>query len=189
MGIALTLGDITAVSADAVVNAANSRLLPGGGVCGAIHRAGGPRIAEECADHVARSGAVPTGSAAVTGAGALDARHVIHTVGPIWSGSGGEAGLLASAYRSAMRAADGLGLRSIAFPSISTGIFGYPVGEAAPVAIRAVREELACATHVREVVFVLFDPATFDAYARVLESEGGMPADTEPAQAPPKDEA
>src|SRR6476646_10176749 len=131
----LVEGDITRQPADAIVNAANEGLLGGGGVDGAIHRVGGPSIMEECA----RIGGCPTGSAVVTGAGKLPARHVIHTVGPIWQGGRkGEADLLAKAYASSLMKASELGLRSIVFPSLSTGAYGYPLTEAARVAMRTV---------------------------------------------------
>ncbi|MDH4139104.1 MAG: O-acetyl-ADP-ribose deacetylase [Coriobacteriia bacterium] len=169
--IALERGDLTRVDADAIVNAANSQLARGGGVCGAIHAAGGPSIAEECRAWVAEHGAVPTGGAAITTGGRLPARFVVHAVGPVWhGGSSREPDLLANAYRSSIEIADGQGLCSIAFPSISTGIFGYPVSLAAPVALEAARGALAAAQNVREVRFVLFDQATHDAYEAALES-------------------
>lgn len=165
--ITLLTGDIAQQDADAIVNAANSQLAPGGGVCGAIHRAGGPAIWEECQAIVERRGPIGTGWAVATTAGRMKARHVIHTVGPVWQGgAGGEPELLASCYRESVRVADELGLKSIAFPSISTGIFGYPVEHAAPVALSAVAEALEAAKNVRDVRFVLFDPATFQAYCR-----------------------
>jgi O-acetyl-ADP-ribose deacetylase (regulator of RNase III) len=168
-GILLERGDITTVAVDAIVNAANGQLAPGGGVSGAIHSAGGPSIAAEGQAWVREHGPVATGDAAVTGAGRLPARHVIHAVGPIWHGGGsGEAEALASAYRRAIELADALGSETIAFPSISTGIFGYPLEQAAPVALRAVRDALARAAHVREVRFVLYDAATYAAYQAAL---------------------
>ena len=173
--ITLTLGDITRVDADAIVNAANSRLAVGGGVCGAIHRAGGPEIAAECRAYVAEHGSVPAGGAALTTGGSLPARYVVHAVGPVWhGGTSGESQTLASAYRRSIEVADAHGdIEAIAFPSISTGIFGYPLDKAAPTAVRAVRDALADATHVREATFVLFDQATYAAYERALhELEG-----------------
>jgi len=135
--ISFAVGDLTAQEVDAIVNAANERLAPGGGVCGAIRRAGGDEIFEECA----RIGGCATGEAVATGAGRLAARHVVHAVGPVWQGgSHGEAELLASAYRRALEVAHGLGCRTIAFPALSTGIYGYPPELAAPVAVGAVRE-------------------------------------------------
>ena len=170
MPIALLRGDITRVSADAIVNAANSQLAPGGGVCGAIHAAGGPQIAAESTEWVRVHGPVPTGSAAITGAGRLPARFVIHAVGPIWSGGNAEeAPTLASTYRRSIELADANGLETIAFPSISTGIFGYPVERAAPVALAAAHEALSKARSLRKVMFVLFDELTFHAYERALK--------------------
>ncbi len=163
--IELAQGDISRETIDAIVNAANSELLPGGGVCGAIHRAGGPKIAEECGALRRERGPVRTGSAVATGAGKLAARHVIHAVGPIWEGgSQGESASLASCYRESLRVADGLQLKSIAFPAISTGIFGYPVPEAAAIALKTVAELLPKLKHVETVRFVLFDQSIFDAF-------------------------
>jgi O-acetyl-ADP-ribose deacetylase len=165
--ITLLTGDITLQDTDAIVNAANEQLAPGGGVCGAIHRAGGPAIWEECERIVQQRGPLPTGQAVATTGGKMKARYVIHTVGPVWhGGKSGEPDKLASCYRESIRAADELRLKSIAFPSISTGIFGYPVELAAPVALEAVAEALQAAQHVTEVRFVLFDQATFDVYTR-----------------------
>jgi len=170
MPIRIVLGDITRIDADAIVNAANSRLAPGGGVSGAIHSAGGPEIARECATYVREHGPVPTGGAALTTAGRLPARHVIHAVGPIWGGGrSGEPETLASAYRRSIEIADANGLETIAFPSISTGIYGYPLDLAAPVAVHAVQEALASAHHLREATFVLFDQPTYDAYERAVD--------------------
>jgi O-acetyl-ADP-ribose deacetylase (regulator of RNase III) len=135
--ITFVVGDLTQQPVDAIVNAANESLAPGGGVCGAIFRAGGREIFDEAA----RYGSCSTGDARATGAGKLPARHVIHAVGPVWRGGGaGEAELLASAYRRSLEVADELGCRSIAFPALSTGIYGYPPVQAAPVAVGAVRE-------------------------------------------------
>jgi len=135
--ITFVVGDLTAQHVDAIVNAANEALAPGGGVCGAIRRAGGDEIFDECA----RLGGCATGDAKATGAGRLPARYVIHAVGPVWhGGSSGEAGLLASAHRRSLEVAEELGCRTVAFPALSTGIYGYPVELAAPVAVGAVRE-------------------------------------------------
>jgi O-acetyl-ADP-ribose deacetylase (regulator of RNase III) len=165
--IALLTGDITQQDADAIVNAANEQLAPGGGVCGAIHRAGGPAIWEECQAIIAQRGPLPTGQAVATTAGKMKARYVIHTVGPVWHGGrSGEPGKLASCYRESIRVADELTLRSIAFPSISTGIFGYPVEQAALVALQAVADALQSSKHLIEARFVLFDQVTFDAYSQ-----------------------
>jgi O-acetyl-ADP-ribose deacetylase (regulator of RNase III) len=176
-GAALSImqGDITQQTTDAIVNAANSGLMGGGGVDDAIHRAGGPAILEECKQIVARQGRLPTGKAVMTTGGNLAARHVIHTVGPVWHGGDkGEAELLSSAYRESLKLAAENELTSVSFPSISTGVYGYPVEQAAGVALRAVitflREKK---TSVREVVFVLFDPRTYEAYAAALEQVSG----------------
>lgn len=164
--ITLLTGDITLQGTDAIVNAANEQLAPGGGVCGAIHRAGGPAIWEECERIVQKRGPLPTGQAVATTAGKMKARYVIHTVGPVWHGGrSGEAELLASCYRESIRVAGELKLKSVAFPSISTGIFGYPVELAAPVALAAVAEAVQASPHVTEVRFVLFDQTTFDVYS------------------------
>jgi O-acetyl-ADP-ribose deacetylase (regulator of RNase III) len=170
--IELVRGDITKESTDAIVNAANSSLLGGGGVDGAIHRAGGPAILEECKAIRERSGECPTGQAVITGGGRLQARFVIHTVGPVWHGGGhGEADLLASCYRSSLRLAAEKGLRSVAFPSVSTGVYGYPVGRAAVVATATVARFLAERDDApEEVRFVLFDEGTFEAYRAALEA-------------------
>ncbi len=168
--IELAQGDISRETSDAIVNAANSELLPGGGVCGAIHRAGGPKIAEECGALRRERGPVRTGGAVATGAGKLPARHVIHAVGPVWDeGRHGEAASLASCYRESLHVADGLQLKSVSFPAISTGIFGYPVPEAATIALKTVAELLPRLKHVETVRFVLFEPSTFDAFAAAAE--------------------
>jgi O-acetyl-ADP-ribose deacetylase (regulator of RNase III)/predicted kinase len=167
----LVLGDITEQRVDAIVNAANSRLVGGGGVDGAIRRAGGPAIEEECARIRAQQGGCPTGSAVITGAGRLPARFVIHAVGPVWHGGDhGEAEQLASAYRSSLALAAQHGVRTIAFPSISTGIYGYPIAQAARVALRTVLRELASGSF-EEIRFVLFSAGDFAAYAEALQQE------------------
>jgi O-acetyl-ADP-ribose deacetylase len=159
--IELVLGDITEQEVDAIVNAANPSLLGGGGVDGAIHRAGGPSILEECR---ALGGCAP-GDVKPTSAGELPAKHVFHAVGPIWRGGGErEAELLASCHRRAIELADELGCRSVAFPAISTGAYGYPVGLAAPVAIAATQSALADHPSVHQVRFVFRDEATLAAY-------------------------
>jgi len=169
----LTRGDITRETTDAIVNAANSSLLGGGGVDGAIHRAGGPAILEECRrlrESQWRAG-LPAGEAVMTGAGKLPARHVIHTVGPIWHGGGrGEPDTLALCYRNCIALAEASRLASLAFPSISTGAFGYPVAEAARVALSALRDSLLEARNVRLVRFVLFSDDDLRTYARALET-------------------
>ena len=168
--LAIVQGDITRQATDAIVNAANSSLMGGGGVDGAIHRAGGPAILEECRQIVSRQGRLPTGKAVITTGGNLKARFVIHTVGPIWHGGNRrEPELLASAYQESLKVAAEHNLSSISFPSISTGAYGYPVAEAARVAIKTVASFLKeRGTSIREVVFVLFDSATFESYASVL---------------------
>lgn len=164
-------GDITAQDTDAIVNAANSSLLGGRGVDGAIHRAGGPAILEECRQvRAARwPKGLPPGEAVPTRAGNLDAKYVIHTVGPIWAGGvHGEEATLGSCYRASIRCAEALKLTSIAFPAISTGAFGYPLREATGVAVRTVRGSLIATDHVKLARFVVFDRHAFDAYAREL---------------------
>lgn len=163
-------GDITRQAVDAIVNAANSSLMGGGGVDGAIHRAGGPQILEECRQIRARRGPLPPGQAVITGAGQLPARHVIHTVGPIWQGgTQGEAQALTSCYSSSLALAREHALTSLAFPSISTGAYGYPVEQAAQVAVRAVREALRAPTSVTLVRFVLFSAADLATYQAAAE--------------------
>jgi len=166
----LIQGDITKQDTEAIVNAANSSLMGGGGVDGAIHRAGGPAILEECKQIVARQGRLPTGKAVMTTGGNLKASYVIHTVGPVWHGGNkGEPELLASAYYESLKLAADNNLASVSFPSISTGAYGYPVDRASRVAIRAVdaflRQRI---TSVREVVLVVFDSQTFTAYSLAL---------------------
>jgi O-acetyl-ADP-ribose deacetylase (regulator of RNase III) len=178
--LTLVQGDITHQRVDAIVNAANSRLVGGGGVDGAIRRAGGPAIEEECARIRAAQGGCPTGSAVITGAGRLPARYVIHAVGPVWyGGRQGEAELLASAYRASLELAAAHGVRTIAFPSISTGVYGYPVSLAARVALGTVAEVVQ-GTSIEEVRFVLFSEPDFDAYAAALEEVLG-PMKQEPS--------
>ncbi|MFI2410945.1 O-acetyl-ADP-ribose deacetylase [Streptomyces sp. NPDC018947] len=162
--LTLVKGDITRESADAIVNAANSSLLGGGGVDGAIHRRGGPAILAACrelrAGHHGKG--LPTGRAVATTAGDLDARWVIHTVGPVWSATEDRSGLLASCYRESLRVADELGARTVAFPAVSTGVYRWPVDDAARIAVEAVR---ARPTAVEEVRFVLFDDRAYEAFA------------------------
>ena len=167
-------GDITRQSTDAIVNAANSSLMGGGGVDGAIHRAGGPAILDECKQIVARQGRLPTGKAVMTTGGNLKAKYVIHTVGPIWhGGNSGEPELLASAYHESLKLAADNNLNSIAFPSISTGAYSYPVNQASKVAIDAVITFLSqSTTSLREVVVVLFDAQTLGAYTSALKEIG-----------------
>ena len=160
----LVLGDITRQQVDAIVNAANSSLLGGGGVDGAIHRAGGPAILDQCRSLRATRypGGLPPGDAVATTAGDLPARWVIHTVGPVYSNHDDPSGVLRSCHLRSLKLADELGASVVAFPAISTGIYGYPVWEAAAVAVSAVGE---ADTEVREVRFVLFDQTAYDAFA------------------------
>jgi O-acetyl-ADP-ribose deacetylase (regulator of RNase III) len=163
--IELAHGDITRVEVDAIVNAANSALVGGGGVDGAIHRAGGPSIMDELGAY-RKTGGCPTGSAVPTGAGRLKAKYVFHAVGPVYrGGESGEVALLASCYRTCLELAAERGVETIAFPSISTGVYGYPVREAARVAIGAVQAFLVSnRTPVKRVLFVLYDAGTLAAY-------------------------
>jgi len=166
----LVQGDITRQRADAIVNAANSSLMGGGGVDGAIHRAGGPAILEECQRIVAQRGRLPAGQAVITTGGRLPARYVIHTVGPIWhGGTRGEPETLASAYRESLRLAAQHGLKTVAFPSISTGAYGYPMHLAAEVALKTVLAFLQEESSLEEVTFVLYSPDALEAYRRTLE--------------------
>jgi O-acetyl-ADP-ribose deacetylase len=164
-------GDITVQEVDAVVNAANRSLLGGGGVDGAIHRRGGDAIIEACRRLRATTlpDGLPVGDAVATTAGALPARWVIHTVGPIYSGRDVDAELLAACHTSSLRVADEIGATTVAFPAISTGAFGYPVEEAAVIAVRAVR---SAATSVRDVRFVLFDARSLSAFESALADPG-----------------
>ena len=169
--VTMTQGDITEQATDAIVNAANPSLMGGGGVDGAIHRAGGPAILEECKKIVAQQGRLPTGKAVITTGGNLKARYVIHTVGPIWHGGNrNEAELLRSAYYECLKLANENKLASISFPSISTGAYGYPVDEAAKIAastaVSFLKEQ---ATSLKNVVFVLFDSRTYQSYRSAFQ--------------------
>ena len=163
--------DLTQERCDAIVNAANSSLMGGGGVDGAIHRAGGPAILEACKTIVERQGRLPAGKAVATPAGRLAARYVIHTVGPVWSGGNQhEAEALASCHTESICLADELQLQTIAFPAISTGIYGYPVDQASEIAVASAAGALERAAHVHEVKFVLFDIAVFQHFRRAAVS-------------------
>ena len=163
----LIRGDITIQEVDAIVNAANSGLRGGGGVDGAIHRAGGPDIMRECR----QLGGCPTGEARITTAGQLKARRVIHAVGPVWQGGGGnEAELLAGAYRRSLELAAENGLASVAFPSISTGAYRYPLAPAAAIALATVIDYLNNETSINHIVFVLFNECAYRAYSEALEA-------------------
>lgn len=162
--VELVRGDITAERTDAIVNAANRTLLGGGGVDGAIHRVGGPQILAECR----RLGGCETGDARITTGGRLAARFVIHTVGPVYrGGDGGEPALLASAYRRSLQVAAENGLRSLSFPSISTGAYGYPIDDAARIALSTVADELERSPGIELVRFVLFSAADLTTYERI----------------------
>lgn len=170
----LVEGDITAQDTDAIVNAANSSLLGGGGVDGAIHRAGGPAILDECRRIRATKWpeGLPPGEAVATRGGNLKAHYVIHTVGPIWAGGAHqEEEILAGCYRSSLGCAEALGLKSVAFPAISTGAFGYPLHQATQTAVRAVRTVLIATAHVKLVRFVVFDRYAWLAYEAELRRQ------------------
>ncbi len=163
----LVQGDITRQDTEAIVNAANPSLLGGGGVDGAIHRAGGPQILEECR----RIGGCPPGEARVTTGGRLRARYVIHTVGPIYrGGERGEAQILAGAYRSSLELASQRGIKSVAFPSISTGAYGYPIELAAPIALQTVGDFLESHSEIELVRFVLYGRSAYEAYEHALKA-------------------
>jgi O-acetyl-ADP-ribose deacetylase (regulator of RNase III) len=164
--ISLIQGDITREETDAIVNAANSRLAGGAGVDGAIHAAGGPSIMSECR----RIGGCPTGQAVITTGGSLKARYVIHTVGPVYQGgSSGEAALLKSAYLESLKLASAKGLKSIAFPAISTGVYAYPIHEAARIALKTVMDYLGEHRDIERVRFVLFGQKMFDVFAEEMK--------------------
>jgi len=168
----LIRGDITKLNVDAMVNAANSSLMGGGGVDGAIHRAAGPQLLEECMKIAAerRPGSpCPAGGAVITGAYRLPCKHVIHTVGPVWHGGGqGEAETLASCYRNSLLLAAQTGLVSIAFPNISTGVYGYPKDKAAAVAVETVRKTLPETPAIQRILFVCFDDENYSLYEKLI---------------------
>jgi O-acetyl-ADP-ribose deacetylase len=168
--IKLIQGDITKIKADAIVNAANSSLLGGGGVDGAIHRAGGPAILSACRQIRAKQGGCDTGQAVITTAGLLPAKYVIHTVGPVWNdGNKGERELLAGCYRNALQLAVAHGVKSIAFPNISTGVYRFPKAEAAAIAIKEVQQFVANDNSIDEVFFVCFDDENYKLYKERLK--------------------
>ena|SRR5438105_2619479 len=171
MGAKITCikGDITKIKADAIVNAANTSLLGGGGVDGAIHRAGGPAILEECKQIRAQQGGCAAGEAVITTAGLLPAQYVIHTVGPVWNGGHkGEKELLANCYRNSLHLAVENGIKTIAFPNISTGIYHFPKAEAASIAIKEVQHFIATDPHIEEIFFVCFDEENYLLYRERL---------------------
>jgi len=168
--LSLMVGDITKQKTDAIVNAANSSLLGGGGVDGAIHRAGGPKILEECMKIREKQGGCDTGEAVITTGGNLPAKYVIHTVGPIWEGGNRkEPELLASCYKNSLKLAVENGLKTISFPSISTGAYGYPIDQAANVALKAVIDFLKKDDSLEEVIFVLFNDMIYKSYEDALK--------------------
>ena len=175
----LVKGDITDIEADAIVNAANSSLMGGGGVDGAIHRKGGPKVLEECKRIRATEwpDGLPTGKAVITSGGNLKAKYVIHTVGPVWLGGFHvEAELLKQAYRNSLRLAVAKGIRSIAFPSISTGAYGYPVEEASRIAIKTVKEFLEKDGRVEKVIFVLYSEKDLEIYLNAIKQASNLPS-------------
>ena len=170
--VRLVRGDITEMETDAIVNAANRSLMGGGGVDGAIHRRGGPKILEECKKIRAAEWlqGLPTGKAVITEAGNLKTKHVIHTVGPVWRGGNrGEPELLAQAYQDSLKLATSKGLKSITFPSISTGAYGYPVEKTCYIALNAVKEFLEKEDNLEQVVFILFSESALEVYAHTAE--------------------
>jgi len=167
--LTIGIGDITKQKTDAIVNAANSSLRGGGGVDGAIHRVGGPSIKEECQEYVSEHGALPPGKAMWTHGGSLPARYVIHTVGPIYKSEEESAPILTSAYQESLKLAEELNLKSLSFPSISTGAYGYPLEAAARVALRAIIDYLREGSRLELVQLVCFAKDTFDAYKEALK--------------------
>jgi len=171
--VQLIKGDITKLKVDAIVNAANSSLLGGGGVDGAIHRAGGPKILEECMVIREKQGGCKTGEAVITTGGNLPAKYVIHTVGPVWyGGKNNEDELLANAYKNSLRLATEYEIKSIAFPNISTGVYGFPKQRAAEIAVNAVKDFFNLTTLIKEVFFVCFDEENYFIYQNIMGSNG-----------------
>ncbi len=172
--ITLIQGDITQQETEAIVNAANCSLMGGGGVDGAIHRAGGPEILRQCKEIAARQGRCPTGEAVLTGGGNLKAKYVIHTVGPVWNdGRHGEDELLANAYRNSLLVAAENGIQTIAFPSISTGAYRFPIEKAARIALQTVSEFLQTGKNLEEVRFVLFSRGDLEVYQKAYNQPAG----------------
>jgi O-acetyl-ADP-ribose deacetylase (regulator of RNase III) len=177
--IELVRGDITQMDVDAIVNAANSSLMGGGGVDGAIHRAGGPQILRECEEYVRKNGRLSVGEAMITSGGNLQAKYVIHTVGPVWNGGkSGEDHLLRNAYLSSLRLAMATGLKTIALPNISTGVYHFPKDRASVIAVGTVREFLGAHPGIEKVYFVCFDEENYGLYRALMNSDqSGNPAD------------
>jgi O-acetyl-ADP-ribose deacetylase len=168
--ISVIQGDITTIKTDAIVNAANTSLLGGGGVDGAIHRKGGPKILEECMQIRNKQGGCPVGEAVITTGGNLPAKFVIHTVGPVWHGGNrNETELLASAYRNSLRLAEQHQLATIAFPNISTGVYGFPKKQAAEIAVSTVKQFMQSAKIVKEATFVCYDEENYRLYKQLLK--------------------
>lgn len=168
--ISLVLGDITKLEVDAIVNAANSSLMGGGGVDGAIHRAGGPVILDECREIVARQGRCETGNAVITSGGNLPAKFVIHTVGPVWhGGKSNEIQLLENAYLNSLKLASENGIETIAFPNISTGVYSFPKEKASEIAIETITEFLSGNDQIKKVYFVCFDHENYELYKLLLK--------------------
>ena len=169
--IKLVFGDITKLEVDAIVNAANSSLMGGGGVDGAIHRAGGPAILAECREIVARQGRCETGQAVITSGGNLQAKYVIHTVGPVWrGGNNNEAQLLTNAYLNSLKLALENRVETIAFPNISTGVYSFPKERAAEIAIKTVTGFLSANDQVKQVYFVCFDQENYELYKQLIHA-------------------
>ena len=169
--LTLVQDDITQQDVDIIVNAANSSLMGGGGVDGAIHRAGGPQILEECKAYVAKHGSLPTGEAMITSGGKLKAKFVVHTVGPVWhGGTNREDELLANAYRNSLKVAVENNVKTIAFPSISTGIYGFPIERASKIALKSVKLFLKDGCFLKEIRFVTFSKNDFDVYISLFSS-------------------
>ena len=170
--ITVIKGDITTQKVDAIVNAANSTLMGGGGVDGAIHRGGGPNILEECKQIVAQQGGCLTGEAVITTAGNLPCKFVIHTVGPVYSDTSDDAKKLANCYRKSLKLAVEHNCASVAFPNISTGVYGYPKAQAAKIAVDAVRKFLAVDSSIQRVIFCCFDDENYQVVVKLMQADG-----------------